>query len=220
MALMMTLSKEPEKRTRTWRKRINSENWFCDINLFITSQNFCNSQPKFTSSRVFFQIFYFLFLNMHQTICSLAIREQKLYQTLRYREDLYPLAKFVPHLCLLVNLTGNLSKDCATFCKSESFLCQHWKMKLPKSIFNYQSYHQRNILYTMVKNKGFSFTFSISYKITFSGEHHFQFFNFRNQYKQATTISWSPGLKPKWALFTQDPKASADSCTHLRVLFF
>lgn len=116
---------------------------------------------------------------------------------LRYREGLRPLAKFVTHLCPLVNLTGNLTKDCVAFCKSELFPCQPWKMKWPKSIFNYQSYHLRNILYTVGTNKGFSLTFSISYKIAFNGEHRFKFFNFRNQYKQATTISWSPGLKPK-----------------------
>lgn len=133
---------------------------------------------------------------------------------LRYGEGLRPLAKLVTYLCPLVNLTGNLTKDCVAFCKSELFPCQPWKMKWPKSIFNYQSYQLRNILYTVGTNKGFSLTFSISYKIAFNGEHRFKFFNFRNQYKQATTISWNPGLKPKQALFTQDPQASADSCTN------
>lgn len=53
----------------------------------------------------------------------------KQYQTLKCREGLYLLAKLVPHLCLLVNLTWNYAY-CA-FCKAQTVSCEQKKLKWP-----------------------------------------------------------------------------------------
>lgn len=108
MVLMITLSKESDY---TWRKRINLE-------LHLWFKVFDNSSKPFFYHLLFISECALLFAS-NNTLISHPIVEQ--YWTLKFREGLYPLAKLVPHLCLLVKLTGNLTMPMLHFANHDHF---------------------------------------------------------------------------------------------------